>query len=88
MIAFTVPLLVVLLVTSQCINAYPSAASGMNVKNNHPINLRLKRDYGLLQHHDLANNYNGDLPLNIDEYLPYLYGGSISRQNRKRLIDF
>ena len=86
MIAFTVPLLVVLLVTSQYIHAYPSA-SGMNVKNNHP-NLRLKRDFGLLQHHDTANNYNGDLPSNIDEYIPYLYGGSISRQNRKRLIDF
>jgi hypothetical protein len=86
MIAYTVPLLVVLLVACQCLNAYPSA-SGVDVKYNHPINLRLKRDFGLVQHHELANNYNDGLPLNIDEYLSYPYA-SISRQNRKRLIDF
>lgn len=83
MIAFTVPLIAVILLTSQCINAYPS----MDGKTNHPINPRLKRDYGVLQHHDLVNHFNEDVPFNYEENLPYLYS-LIQRANRKRLIDF
>ena len=86
MVAFTVPLLVVLLVTSQYLHAYPSPSS-MGTKDNHPMNLRLKRDFGFLRHHELANNFNDDLPSNIDENLQYIYP-VIHRQNRKRLIDF
>jgi len=86
MIAFTVPLLVVLLVTSQYISAYPSAPS-IGMKNNHPINPRLKRDFGLAQHHELANHFNDDTPFNFEENLPYIYS-IIQRPNRKRLIDF
>ncbi|CAF0750343.1 unnamed protein product [Adineta steineri] len=86
MVAFTVPLLVVLLVTSQCMYAYPSASS-LNTRYNHPMNLRLKRDFGYLQHHELANNFNDYIPSNIDESLQYAYPIN-QRQNRKRLIDF
>jgi hypothetical protein len=86
MIAFTVPLLVVVLLTSQYINAYPSASS-IDGKKNHPINLRLKRDFGLLQHHELTNRLNDDIPLNYEESLPYIRW-IIQRPNRKRLIDF
>jgi len=86
MVAFTVPLLVVLLVAGQYIHAYPSASS-IGTQNIHPMNLRLKRDSGFLQHHELANNFNDNMPSNIDDNLPYIYS-ILQRQNRKRLIDF
>jgi hypothetical protein len=86
MIAFTVPLFIVILLTSQCINAYPSGSS-LGTKNINQINLRLKRDFGLLQHHDSTNHFNDDIPLNFEENLPFIYS-IIPRQNRKRLIDF
>jgi len=87
MIAFTASLFIVLLVTtSQYIHAYPSASSSIGTKNNQPINLRLKRDLGLLQHHQLTNSYN-DLPYNFDENFPYIYS-MVQRRNLKRLIDF
>ncbi|CAF2519478.1 unnamed protein product [Rotaria sp. Silwood2] len=86
MFVYSVPLLVILLMTSQYIIAYPSILS-KGIKYNHPINLRLKRDLGYLQHHELANNYNDDIPANFNENLPYIYS-IIQRQNHKRLIDF
>ncbi|UJR09023.1 hypothetical protein I4U23_013272 [Adineta vaga] len=84
MIASTIPLLVVLLITSQCMDAYPSASSTDLKINHHPLNFRLKRDFGYLQRHELANIFNDDTP---EESLPYGYS-FIARQNRKRLIDF
>jgi hypothetical protein len=86
MIAFTIPLFIVVLLTSQYINAYPSGSS-IGKKNIYPTNLRLKRDFGVLQHHDLINRFNDDIPLNFEENLPFIYS-IIPRQNRKRLIDF
>jgi len=77
-----IALLVVLLVTSQYLNAYPLESS-IGTKNHYPINLRLKRDYGLLQHHEVAN----DIPFNLDENFPNIYW-IIHGPNRKRLIDF
>ncbi|CAF3519085.1 unnamed protein product [Rotaria sp. Silwood1] len=72
--------------TSEYIIAYPSILS-KGIKHNHPINLRLKRDFGYLQHHDLTSNDNDDMPTNYDENLPYIYS-ILQRQNHKRLIDF
>jgi hypothetical protein len=80
------PLLIILLVTSQYIDAYPSA-SMTGTKINYPLNPRLKRDLGLLQHHQLTNNVNDDTPFNWDDNLPYGYS-IIPRTNHKRLIDF
>ena len=86
MFVYPVPLLVILLMTSQFINAHPSALS-KGTNNNHPMHLRLKRDFGYLQRHELANNYNDDMPSGFDENSPLIYS-LIQRQNRKRLIDF
>lgn len=83
---FTVQILVVLLMTSQFINAYPSAFYKGH-KNIYPMNLRFKRDYGYLQHHDSGSNINDDTPASYDESLPYLYS-LYQRQYQKRLIDF
>jgi len=69
-------------VASQYINAYPFESS-IGMKNHYPINPRLKRDYDLLQHHELPN----DIPFNLDENFPNVYW-IIQRSNRKRLIDF
>ena len=71
--------------TSQYINAYPST-SLKSINPHDPINLRLKRDSGFLQHHEL-NNYNDDIPTSFDDTFPYIYS-IIQRQNHKRLIDF
>ncbi|CAF1299889.1 unnamed protein product [Rotaria sordida] len=86
MTVFPIALLVILLMTSQYINGYPSTLS-KGTKNNHAINLRLKRNYEYAQHHQLTNNYNDDTPVNYDEYLPNIYS-IIQRPNHKRLIDF
>ena len=84
MIAFTVPILVVLLITSQCMDAHPSASS-IGLKDNHrSLNFRLKRDFGYLQRHELANLYNDEIP---EESLQYGYA-FVPHQTRKRLIDF
>jgi hypothetical protein len=86
MIAFTTSIILVLLVTSQYIDAYPSA-SVIGTKINHPLNPRLKRDFGFLQRHESTNNINDDTPINWDDNLPYIYS-IIPRTNHKRLIDF
>jgi hypothetical protein len=85
MIAFTVPFLALILMTSQYITAYPSIGKNTN----YPMVSRLKREFAVFQHHDLANNYKDEIPLNFDENLssPYVYS-IIPRPNRKRLIDF
>jgi hypothetical protein len=87
MIAFTVPLLFVFLLTSQYINAYPSGSSIGSNDHHHPINPRLKRAFGLLQRHEAMNNVNDDTPFNYEENLPYIYP-IIQQAYRKRLIDF
>ena len=86
MVALTVPLLVVLLVASQCMLAYPSAAAA-GLKNNYRSNFRLKRDFGYLQRHELASILNDEIPSSLDDGLPYAYV-PVQRQARKRLIDF
>ncbi|CAF3268548.1 unnamed protein product [Rotaria socialis] len=86
MFVYPVPLLVILLVTSQFIKAHPSAIS-KGTNNNHPMHQRLKRDIAYLQHHELANNYNDDMPSGFDESSPFIYS-LMQRRNRKRLIDF
>jgi hypothetical protein len=83
MIAFTAPLFIILLVTSQYIDAYPSA-SVIGTKISYPLNPRLKREFGLYQRHESSND---DLPINWDDTLPYFYS-IIPRTNHKRLIDF
>lgn len=86
MVAYTVPMLVVLLVASQCLLAYPSdAAAGF--KNNYRTNFRLKRDFGYLQRHELANLLNEEMPASLDDGLALAYAPA-HRQARKRLIDF
>jgi hypothetical protein len=86
MVAYTVPLLVVLLVASQCMLAYPSEAAA-SLKNNYRSNFRLKRDFGYLQQHGLASLLNDDSPSSFDDGMPFAYM-PVQRQARKRLIDF
>ena len=87
MIISPILLVMVLITTSQHIDGYPSMLS-KDMKKNHPINLRFKRDFGHLQGYELANPYNNDGILSsFDNDLPYTYL-IMPRQNHKRLIDF
>ena len=92
MLAFTVPLLVLVLMTSDCLHAHP-AQTGLETSDQqqqHPIVPRFKRGFAVLQRHDSSNNNNDDLATsNLEENLslPYFYS-VVQRANRKRLIDF
>mgnify|MGYP006892786174 FL=1 len=90
MLTFTIPMCLILLVTSQCIIAYPTnsetiaLSSSNTMKQRRFDNLRLKRNLGLFQQHEIANHFNDELPANFDE----LFVIVPRPNNHKRLIDF
>lgn len=78
----------ILLVTSQCLMAYPMDSEAMpslaSIKHGQANNQRIKRNLGLYQQHEIANRLNDEFPANFDD----LFMIVPRPNNRKRLIDF
>ena len=86
MIVFTAQLFIILLITCQHMDAYPSMLS-KDIGNNEQLNPQLKQILEHLLHLALHNHHNDDTQLNLDDYLPYIYE-TIQQNKKKRLIDF
>lgn len=82
MIAFTVPLFILVLMTSDCLHGHPMERPSALQSE---VPTRIKRAYAMVQHHPFDQTHlNDDALNNIDELLYSL----VQRPNRKRLIDF
>ena len=83
MLAFTVPLFIFVLLTSDVLHGQPLVSG--NADDQAVVAPRLRRAvYAVPQHHGFDNRHNDDFLNNFDETLYSL----IQRANHKRLIDF
>ena len=83
--AFTVPFVLLLLMTSEHLHAYPSVDS-TGTGDYRPVMGQFKHGFGILQRQPSTGNFNDE---NADDSVPMPCVYSIGqRANRKRLIDF